>query len=136
MHVEKNVFENTIGILLDIPGKSKDGLSTRRELQTLGIRYEIPQERVNGKFFLPAASYNLILQEKQSICRCLHRIKVPTGFSTNIKNLVSMADLKMSGYNTHDCHVMLGLFLPIAVRGIKHPFVKMVITSSMSYQRR
>jgi hypothetical protein len=38
MHVEKDVFESTISVLLDIPGKTKDGLSARKDLQTLGIR--------------------------------------------------------------------------------------------------
>jgi hypothetical protein len=36
-----------------------------------------------------------------------------------------MSELKMSGYNTHDCHTMLSLFLGIA---INHPYLKMVIT--------
>jgi hypothetical protein len=39
-----------------------------------------------------------------------------------------MSELKMSGYNTHDCHTMLSLFLVIAIRAINHPYVKMVIT--------
>ena len=39
-----------------------------------------------------------------------------------------MSELRMTGYNTHDCHMMLSLFLAIAVRAIEHPFVKMVIT--------
>jgi hypothetical protein len=38
-----------------------------------------------------------------------------------------MPELKMSGYNTHDCHTMLSLFLAIAIRAINHPYVKMVI---------
>jgi hypothetical protein len=59
---------------------------------------------------------------------CLHGIIVPTGFSTNIKNLVSILELKMSGYNTHDCHTMLSLFLAIAFRAVNHPYLKMVIT--------
>jgi hypothetical protein len=58
----------------------------------------------------------------------LHRISVPTRFSTNIKNLVSMSELKMSGYNTHDCHTMLSLFLAIAIRAVNHPYLKMMIT--------
>ena len=29
MHIEKNVCESIVGTLLDIPGKSKDGLSSR-----------------------------------------------------------------------------------------------------------
>jgi hypothetical protein len=55
-------------------------------------------------------------------------IRVPTGFSTNIKNLVSKSELKMSGYNTHDCHTMLSLFLAIAIRAVNHPYLEMVIT--------
>jgi hypothetical protein len=39
-----------------------------------------------------------------------------------------MSDLRMSDYNTHDCHTMLLLFLAIAIRAINHPYVKMVIT--------
>jgi hypothetical protein len=39
-----------------------------------------------------------------------------------------MLDLRMSGYNTHDGHTMLSLFLAIAIRAINHPYVKMVIT--------
>jgi hypothetical protein len=58
----------------------------------------------------------------------LRGIRVPTVFLTNIKNLVSMSELKVSGYNTHDCHTMLSLFLAIAIREVNHPYLKMVIT--------
>jgi hypothetical protein len=45
MHVIKGVFENTIGLLLDIAGKTKDGFNTCKDLQALGIREELyPQE--------------------------------------------------------------------------------------------
>jgi hypothetical protein len=129
MHVEKGVFESTIGLLLDIPSKTKEGLTTHKDLQTLGIREELhPQVRPNEKVYLPPASYTLTTEGKRAICKCLHGIRVPTGFSPNIKNLVSMSELRMSGYNTHDCHTMLSLFLSIAIRAINHPYVKMMIT--------
>jgi hypothetical protein len=38
-----------------------------------------------------------------------------------------MSELKMSGYNTHDCHTMLSLFLVIAIKAVNHPYLKMVI---------
>jgi hypothetical protein len=108
MHVEKGVFKSTISLLLDIPSKRKDGLSACKDRQNLEIREELhPQERPNGKAYLPPTSYTLTTEEKRAICMCLHKIRVPTGFSTNIKNLVSMSELKMSGYNTHDCHCFL-----------------------------
>jgi hypothetical protein len=82
----------------------------------------------NGKVYLPRASYTLTNEEKRAICKCLHGIRVSTGFSINIKNLVSMSKLKMSGYNTHDYHTMLSLFLAIAIKAVNHPYLKMVIT--------
>jgi hypothetical protein len=39
-----------------------------------------------------------------------------------------MSELKMSGYNTHDFHTMLLLFLAIAIKVVNHPYLKMVIT--------
>jgi hypothetical protein len=129
MHVKKGVLESTIGLLLDILSKTKDGLSSRKDLQALEIREELhPQERLNGKACLHPASYTLTTEEKMAICKCLHGIRVPTGFSTNIKNMVSMSELKMSGYNTHDCHTILSLFIAIVIRAVNHPYLKMVIT--------
>jgi hypothetical protein len=95
MHIEKGVFESTISLLLEILCKTKDGLSAHKDRQALEIREELhPQERSNGKAYLPPASYTLTTEEKRAICKCLHKIRVPTGFSTNIKNIVSMSELK------------------------------------------
>jgi hypothetical protein len=41
MHIDKGVFESTIGLLLDIPSKTNDGLSAHKDLQTLEIREEL-----------------------------------------------------------------------------------------------
>ena len=88
MHVEKGVFESTISLLLDITGKTKDGLNARKNLQVLGIREELhPQERPNGMVYLPPASYTLTTEAKRAIYKSLHGIRVPIGFSTNIKKL-------------------------------------------------
>ena len=53
---------------------------------------------------------------------------MPTGFSSNIKSLVSMKDLTMANYNSYDCHIMLTVFLPIVIRAIGPEYVNMVIT--------
>jgi hypothetical protein len=41
MHLEKNVFESTIGVLLDIKGKTKDGLKSRTNLANHDIRQDL-----------------------------------------------------------------------------------------------
>jgi hypothetical protein len=82
----------------------------------------------NGKYTLPVTSYNLDLEEMRALCTFLRGIKVPTGFSANPKKLVSMKDLSFPHCKAHDCHVMLTVFLPIAIRAIKPEFLKMAIT--------
>jgi hypothetical protein len=115
--------------LLDIVDKTKDGFNSHKDLQVLGIRKELqPQKRPNGKVYHSPTSYTLTNEEKGVICKCLCGIRVPRGISTNIKNLVSMYELKVSDYNTHNCHTMLSLFLAIAIRVVNHPYLKMVIT--------
>jgi len=51
--------------------------------------------------------HTLSKEEKKSLCGCLHGVKVPSGYSSNIKNLVSMEDLKLTGMKSHDCHVLM-----------------------------
>ena len=49
-------------------------------------------------------------------------------FLIEIKRLVSLKDLTISGYNAHDCHMMLTVFLAIAIRVVKPVYVRMIIT--------
>ena len=39
-----------------------------------------------------------------------------------------MKDLSISGYNAHDCHMMMTVFLAVAIRAINPVFVRMVVT--------
>jgi hypothetical protein len=41
INVENDIFKSTIGLLLDIPSKTKDGLSARKDLHALEIREEL-----------------------------------------------------------------------------------------------
>jgi len=66
------VFEAIIAILLDIKSKTKEGLNSRLDMQHLKIRKELhPILLENGKYQLPAASYNLNREEKHAICEWL-----------------------------------------------------------------
>src|SRR6266540_7568051 len=98
MHVEKNVCDSFIGILLDIRGKTKDILETHKDLQAMKLKNELhPIVLDKGRHKLPTAAYTLSKEEKTKMCETLSSIKVPTGYSTNIKKLVSIKDLKLRG---------------------------------------
>lgn len=54
MHVEKNVCESMIGVLLNTPSKTKDTLQAWRDFQEMNIRKELyPQDKGNGRYYLP-----------------------------------------------------------------------------------
>jgi hypothetical protein len=128
MHMQKNVFESLIATLMDTT-KSKDGLKAWKDLVQLNVMLELhPILEDNGKYTLPTARYNLDLQERRALCTFVRGIKVPTGFSANPKKLVSMKDLSFPHCKAHNFHVMLMVFLPIAIRAIKLEFLKMAIT--------
>ena len=60
-------------------------------------------------------------------CKCLADLKVPDGYSSNFRNLVSMDDLKMVGLKSHDCHILMQQLLPIAIRAIRPKNVRYAI---------
>ena len=129
MYLKKNVFGNTIGLLLETSAKTKDTYKSRQVLVAMKIRKDLhPVDKGNGRYELPPASYNLTRDEKKAMCESLRGIRVPSHFTSDKRKLVSMKDLSLCGYNCHDCHVLLTLFLPIAIRAIKPLYVRMVIT--------
>ena len=65
MHVEKNVCESIIGTLLDINGKSKDGVNARKDLQLLKIRPDLYPQDCGGRTYLPPAPHTLSKSEKK-----------------------------------------------------------------------
>ena len=45
-------------------------------------------------------------------------MKAPSGFSTNIKGIINMAEKKFQNLKSHDCHVIMMQLLPVALRGL------------------
>ena len=76
MHVEKNVCDSLIGTLLNIKGKTKDGVNARLDLIEMNTREELAPREVGKRTYLPAACYTLSKKEKTSCCECLKGDKV------------------------------------------------------------
>ena len=114
----KNVCDSIIGTLLSIKGKTNDGINARKDLVEIGVRLELQPQPHGKRTYLPPACHTLSKFEKISFCGCLRGFKVPQGYSSNIKSLVSMEDLKLMGLKSHDCHVLMQDLLPVPIRGI------------------
>ncbi|KAL0544657.1 hypothetical protein IC582_019775 [Cucumis melo] len=127
MHIEKNVCTNILGTVLDILGKTKDNLNARRDLPDLTIRLELTPINGDKNIFIPPACYTLTKKEKWFLLKTLSEMKVPQGYSSNVRNLVSIEDSKLNGLKSHDFHVLLQQLLPIAIRSMLPKHVRYVI---------
>ncbi|GJX89978.1 hypothetical protein Tco_0343304 [Tanacetum coccineum] len=99
MHVENNVAESIVRTLLHVPGKTKDGLNARLDLAELGVKPELFAMQDEDKTTLPLVE----------------------GYCSNFSSLVNLKDRKLIGLKSHDYHMLMQEFLPIAIRLIMHP---------------
>jgi hypothetical protein len=45
-------------------------------------------------------------------------MKVPSGYSSNIKEIISMKNKKFTNLKAHDCHMLMTQLLPVVLRGV------------------
>nr|GEV13384.1 hypothetical protein [Tanacetum cinerariifolium] len=123
-HVEKNVAESLVRTLLNVSGKKKDRVNARLDLAELGVKLELFSMQEEDKTTLPPAGYTLTNAEKDVFCKMLYNIRVPRGYCLNFSSLVSLKDRKLSGLKSHDYHMLMQEFLPIAICSIMHPAIR------------
>jgi len=103
----------------------------------MGVQDQLHLRSDGKKIYLPPICHTLSRKEKISFCQCLHNVKVPQGYSLNIKSLVQLKDLKLVGLKFHDCHVLMQKLLIMAIQDILPNKVRHAITrmcfSSMPY---
>ena len=124
MHVTKNLCVNLLNFL-GVYGKTKDTPDARQDQQRMHERDNLNPEKYQGP-----ASYALTKEEKEIFFEVLSSIKVPSGFSSNIKGIINMTEKKFQNLKSHDCHVIMTQLLPIALRGllpenVRVPIVKL-----------
>jgi hypothetical protein len=94
MHVKKNVYGSLLGTLMNDKHKTKDHENARKDLEELGIRPELRHDGTGTQ--PPACAINLTKEEKKELCDFLCTIKVPSGYSSNIRKLVHVTEQKIS----------------------------------------
>ncbi|XP_022154246.1 uncharacterized protein LOC111021544 [Momordica charantia] len=128
MHIEKNICDNLVGIILNIDGKTKDTIKAREDLVNLKIRKELHIQEIGGRRVKPHASFTLTTSEKVSFCTFLKSVKFPDGFASNISQCVNANEGRITGLKSHDCHVLLQRLLPIGIR----PYIPKDIATTIS----
>ncbi|XP_073137124.1 uncharacterized protein [Henckelia pumila] len=99
--------------------KSKDNYAARKDLKILGIMKQLwPRTQPDGAKYLPPACFCLTKAEKKIFCSVLKDIRVPDGMSSDISKCVDIGRCRIMGLKSHDCHIMIEQFLPIALRRV------------------
>ena len=127
MHVMKNLGVNLLGFL-GVYGKTKDITKAREDLQHLHEKDGMPPKLYEGP-----ASYALTKEEKEIFFECLISMKVPTGFSSNVKGIINMAEKKFRNLKSHDCHVIMTQLLSVALRGLLPKNVRLAIVKLCAF---
>ena len=95
--------------------KTKDHVKGRADLEELDIRPELCLDATSSTH-LPASAMNLTREEKKELCDFLCSVKVPSGYSSNIRKLVHAKEQKFLPMKAHDCDVMLTTMLGLLSR--------------------
>ncbi|XP_042444004.1 uncharacterized protein LOC122029118 [Zingiber officinale] len=109
-------------------GKIKDNVAARLDMVQMGIRPQLAPKIGEKRTYLPPAACSFTKNERLQVCRSLMDIKVPEGFSSNMKNLVCMDEMKLSSLKSHDSHVIMQHFLPIVIRNSLPKYVRYAVT--------
>src|SRR4051812_12352137 len=91
------------------------------------------KEGMHPKQYEGQASYALTKAEKEIYFECLLSIKVPSGFSLNIKRIINMTEKKFQNLKSHDCHVNMTQLLPVALRGLLPENVQVPIVNLCAF---
>jgi hypothetical protein len=54
-------------------------------------------------------------------------MKVPSGYSSNIKGIINMKDKKFTNLKAHNFHMLMTLLLPVALRGVLPEKVRLAL---------
>ena len=116
MHIEKNVCESLVGTILGIDGKSKDTYKARRGLEEMGIRRHLWLEKKGDKFIKKHPFFTMKPGPKKEFLKFLTSVQFPDGYAANISRNVKIAQGKILGLKSHDCHVFLQRLILVGIR--------------------
>ena len=80
MHIEKNIYDNILGTIMNIKGNTKDTIKMRLDLERTALRCSLHLLRDGNKLKMPLTSYTLSLPQKQKFCQFLKELKFQMGF--------------------------------------------------------
>jgi hypothetical protein len=121
MHTVKNVAESVFHTCLNIPGKSKDNVKARVDIEILCDREKLHMKRPIGRqknWFKPHANFCLdSIQKKEAFAWLKYVVMFPDGYCSNMSKGVNLSTGKVTGLKSHDYHIWIQRLMPVMLRG-------------------
>ncbi|XP_026399574.1 uncharacterized protein LOC113295449 [Papaver somniferum] len=116
MHTEKNIMEHLLNTMMG-NNKSKDSPAARQDMEDMGIRKKLwlKEDAETGRTTMEKGSFEMTKKEKIDFCTVLKNLRVPFGFSSSIRNCVSVNPPELRNFKSHDYHVVMQHLLPLLV---------------------
>ena len=81
----------------------------------------------------PKVTYCLIKLQRQDVCEWVQGLKMSDGYASNIARCVDLANARLFGMNSHDCHVLMQRLLPIALAALPKNVLNPIIELSQFF---
>ena len=82
----------------------------------MGVQKELAPKVGEKQTYLPSVCFMMAKKEKCILYQCLFDVKVPDGYSSNIRALVDMKELKLVRLKSHDVHMLTQYLLSLTIR--------------------
>ncbi|KAK1603116.1 hypothetical protein QYE76_059160 [Lolium multiflorum] len=116
-----NVAESVFHTCLNIPGKSKDNVKARVDVEILCDREKLHMKRPIGRqknWFKPHANFCLdSIQKKEAFRWLKYVVMFPDGYCLNMSKGVNLSTGKVTGLKSHDYHIWIQRLMPVMLRG-------------------
>ena len=114
MYIKKNVFENIFNTVMDVKGKTKDNIKARLDVALFCNRKNMKLVCDGSQVTKLRASFVLEKNAQLLVYKLLKSLRFPDGHASNISRLVNIEECKLFGKKSHDCHVFMQTFIPLA----------------------
>ena len=112
MHIEKNEFEQIVNTIMNVKGKSKDDINSKKDLATHCKRRRLHVQITDGgngdrREVMPPAPYVLTKEQRKVLFNWLCDLKFPDGYASNLSRCVDRTNWWVHNLKSHYCHVFM-----------------------------
>ena len=117
IHIEKNICDTIIGIVLNISEKNKRWYKsspwfTENE-NPIGVVFSSSRWEI----FYATCMLFVVWWEKKIFCGSFKTVKFSDAYASNVSRCVGNNDSNISGMKSHDSHMMIQRLLPVVMHG-------------------